>query len=1244
MVSSIVPSWLRYLNLEQLTHDFHAGQLPTALRHRFVYEIPPALSEKGVLTATLRGPAMAQAVTVKLSERKGYGSLPVGSTCSCGKEYGCGHELPLLVDLALSPALREAIGRGDDVAAHLAALPGLREQARRDHVVHRALSDWGGTKREVAAASPEYSITVYDTTKEHHAWQGPSSSLVPLLEVRPRLPGQNVILEDKQRQELRFPPVDTQILRQCQAIHDRKGFHVQGASATLALDLLRQRLVRLEKGPKVIFAESPVHVSLSLTRLPRWQVGRRNTAVHHPQRDPARYLSADQIEKDKVPPDDPDLLVEVPALVARWFSRDGSLDVASADAVLFCGIHSMLYVPDRTAFYPLAPAVDVDAAWRFFVCPSVEVPEGQGATLYRALRTSLHGAHVSLPPPVDLGLSPAERPEFVVRIDGSPLDLKLELLAQYSGGAHVLMPGPSPEQPESWRDLALEAAALDRLLGLPLSPGWDVTERAFLARGESAAALWPQAAQGAQGVQGVGGRGALAGLREGDPPLTLLLPERLRRTRARGAIGAHLRIRLEGGWFAARLDLDAEGIAPHMEAVRKALAGKRRWVELTDGSLAQISEELGELLSGSPELVKDAGQDDAGEGAFAQMAAHQLGDLGRFAESGACQVELDDGTRTVFGRMKALLVDRSAQGDGDAGAVTEAQVPEGLCAELRPYQRTGLAWLQLLDALGTGGVLADDMGLGKTLMALAFLLWRKQAAVAPLPPTLVVCPTSVTVNWVREAARFTPQLQVALLTGDARRLPEALRADLLVTTYGILRRDVEVLAGCRFGVVILDEAQFIKNAGTATAQAARRLQADRRLALSGTPIENRLSELWSLLHFTNPGMLGSREHFAREFEQPILAESRGPAARRLKAVVRPFVLRRSKQRVLSDLPPKQEIELPCLLGPEQRRRYDALSEVLREELGKKIASEGLGKNHLSFLAGLLRLRQMACDPRLLDATFPRGQCAKRQVFVQLVRDLLQEGRRALVFSQFVELLTLWRRDLEREGVAYEYLDGSTGDRAAVVDRFQKGDAPLFLISLKAGGTGLNLTAADTVIHCDPWWNPAVEDQATDRAHRIGQERPVTVYRLVAAGTVEDRVQQLKERKRQLTDAVLDDEAGALRGLGPEDVDLLLSAATVGDLPDGPEDGGPSDGDDGPEVSLGAPGGTSLLQQASAEVLDEIRVHMKAWQERTGKKTKDLAKLVMLNSYAVGRLLAGKLERMPAQQAERLLLILRANGP
>ncbi|HZI03789.1 MAG TPA: DEAD/DEAH box helicase, partial [Archangium sp.] len=392
-------------------------------------------------------------------------------------------------------------------------------------------------------------------------------------------------------------------------------------------------------------------------------------------------------------------------------------------------------------------------------------------------------------------------------------------------------------------------------------------------------------------------------------------------------------------------------------------------------------------------------------------------------------------------------------------------------------------------------------------------------------PSLVVAPTSVLANWEREAERFTPGLKTVVWHGQDRkeRVEDLKGADLVLTSYALVRRDLEALSQVGFRYVILDEAQNIKNADSATAQACKSLPSDSRIALTGTPLENRLSELWSLFDFLMPGFLGSAEGFSDRFEQPIQVANDGAVRDRLRRRIQPFILRRLKTEVAKDLPPKTESVAWCEMEPGQAALYREVLEESRRKVNESIEKMGFKRSRVSILAALMRLRQVCCDPRLLK--MPPGTLlpasAKLERFGQLVDDLVAEGHRALVFSQFTEMLELLKGEADRRGMRYLYLDGRTKDRMGKVDEFNKGDGPpLFFISLKAGGTGLNLTAADYVIHYDPWWNPAVEDQATDRTHRIGQTRAVISYKLITRGTVEEKILSLQKRKKDLAAGVL----------------------------------------------------------------------------------------------------------------------------
>jgi len=466
--------------------------------------------------------------------------------------------------------------------------------------------------------------------------------------------------------------------------------------------------------------------------------------------------------------------------------------------------------------------------------------------------------------------------------------------------------------------------------------------------------------------------------------------------------------------------------------------------------------------------------------------------------------------------------------------------PQGLRAELRGYQSYGLGWLQFLREYGFGGILADDMGLGKTLQTLAHVLMEKQAGRLQ-QPALVVAPTSLLFNWRAEARRFTPDLRVLTLHGAERKgqFQWIDESDLVLTTYPLLSRDGDLLARHDFHLLILDEAQAIKNSRTRAAREVRRLRAHHRLCLSGTPLENHLGELWSLFDFLMPGMLGSQSRFRQQVQRPIERDGDEDRRAALARRIRPFFLRRTKQEVAPELPPKTEMVRAVTLEGPQLRLYERYRVAMHDKVRRAIAGPGLDKSRILVLDALLKLRQICCDPRLLKDTpgVETMRSAKREMLGQLLPDLVAEGRRILLFSQFVGMLKLIEEDLQDAGITYVKLTGQTKDRQAVVERFQTGRVPVFLISLKAGGVGLNLTAADTVIHYDPWWNPAVEDQATDRAHRIGQDQNVFVYRLLTEQTVEQKVYELQQTKRGLVESLFG--GGGAIDLIADDLDTLF---------------------------------------------------------------------------------------------------------
>jgi SNF2 family DNA or RNA helicase len=411
-------------------------------------------------------------------------------------------------------------------------------------------------------------------------------------------------------------------------------------------------------------------------------------------------------------------------------------------------------------------------------------------------------------------------------------------------------------------------------------------------------------------------------------------------------------------------------------------------------------------------------------------------------------------------------------------------------------------------------------------------------------PHLIVCPTSLVFNWVAEAKKFTPELKVLALHGPDRhaRFDEIATSDIVVTSYALIRRDAEKYRGLEFDTVALDEAQHIKNRQTQNAQAVKAVRAKHRIVLTGTPLENSVLDLWSIFDFLMPGYLGTAKDFRERYELPIAKEKSAEAQARLARRLRPFMLRRLKRDVAADLPAKIEQVSFCELTPDQRSVYQQVIEASRKEVLAAVGAQGLAKSRMMVLTALLRLRQVCCDLRLLklDNVNPANASGKLEMFGELLEEVIDGGHRLLVFSQFVGMLTLLKERLAEEKIEFCYLDGSTTDRGAVVEQFQQGTIPVFLISLKAGGVGLNLTGADTVIHFDPWWNPAVEDQATDRAHRIGQTKVVTSYKLITRDTVEEKILLLQNRKREIIQATIGGEEEFAASLNWEEIQELLA--------------------------------------------------------------------------------------------------------
>lgn len=603
---------------------------------------------------------------------------------------------------------------------------------------------------------------------------------------------------------------------------------------------------------------------------------------------------------------------------------------------------------------------------------------------------------------------------------------------------------------------------------------------------------------------------------------------------------------VRAGWL-----VEAEGkLVRRPGEVRLSVASSVDWFDL-EGQV-----DYGGLTVGLPKLLEALRRGEQfvtlGDGTQGMLPEEWLKKFGMLADLGAAE-----GDKLRFVPSQAAILDAllAAQPESQIderfeevrqqlrtfSGVQPAQPPADFQGTLRDYQTLGLGWLHFLRDFHFGGCLADDMGLGKTVQVLALLEARRKRAVPkgqPRRPSLAVVPRSLVFNWIEEARRFTPELRVLNYTGLERK--EALgrleEYDLLVTTYGTLRRDVLTFQELHFDYAILDEAQAIKNSTSQAAKACRLIQADYRLAISGTPIENHLGELWSLFEFLNPGMLG-RSSTLKLLSAGTDGDNRSLLAKALK----PFILRRTKEQVLKELPEKTEQTLYCELEGEQRKLYDELRDHYRSSLDHRIKQGGLKKAKIHVLEALLRLRQAACHPGLVDKNRTRDASAKLDTLLEQLDEVLQEGHKALVFSQFTSLLAIVRQRLDERKVSYEYLDGRTRNRQERVEHFQTADdCRLFLISLKAGGQGLNLTAADYVFILDPWWNPAVEAQAVDRAHRIGQQQRVFAYRLIARDTVEEKILKLQAGKRNLADAIISEDNSVISSLTVDDLQLLLS--------------------------------------------------------------------------------------------------------
>lgn len=762
------------------------------------------------------------------------------------------------------------------------------------------------------------------------------------------------------------------------------------------------------------------------------------------------------------------------------------------DAHLLAGSgHAWLFEPPNT-FVPLPHGLP--AAYEVLLRDEITIPESGLASFAAREAALLRNFFDFELPQMPARAESAESVEFHLRIEGSLNHLDAELDAVASDRrSRITAPGYVPSQPA-------ESAALGRLSRCGFEPsrtggGWKLT-------GEPRILLF-----------------FARDLPQFQRDWKVSIGSRFDHvTRDLVRVEPQLNVRGSGeNWFEVGVEFSVGGSERIAASeIRRLLRSGQNALRLGSGKRAVVHEGL---LDEFEQVLRDCNPEQRQPGVY------------RFDQRDAAYVEsLHETIGAHFSGTE--LFSREQPGAGEQLAAAQLGRFEAI---LRDYQKHGVAWLNFLARKGWGGILADEMGLGKTVQTLAFLSQLEGQS-------LVVCPSSLVINWQREADRFAPELRAQAVTGPDRARPASSGARLLITSYALLRRDSMAYRGREFAAVILDEAQHIKNPDSQAAQAAFGLRGGHRVALTGTPIENSVRDIWSVMNFLMPGYLGSRSDFKERFENPVASDPGGPEHGRLVRRLRPFVLRRTKREVAKELPDKIRQVVLCELDGSQRSVYSELL-IGAQAVIAELSRDQPGRQRMAALTALLRLRQACLDLRLLGLEQgAEPASAKLELLGELLEEALADGHRVLVFSQFAQMLGLIRAELQAREIACCYLDGSTRDRQSQIDQFQEGNTPVFLISLKAGGLGLNLTAADTVIHFDPWWNPAVEDQATDRAHRIGQKRVVTVYQLIARGTVEEKILALQARKRQIGDLTVESDQPMMTGLGTDDLRELVADA------------------------------------------------------------------------------------------------------
>ena len=796
--------------------------------------------------------------------------------------------------------------------------------------------------------------------------------------------------------------------------------------------------------------------------------------------------------------------MDLPVLTKLRALADGGLPgIATLGRAAFLDLLPALASHPRVTFAKTTPATIHRAPFR----PAPDLPPEALILAGGSSAWLLHGfafhplpteIPASSPAPAD-----AERPRFALTLEGSLNHLTAHLEALYAGHRFAVEATP-PRNSKTPRHHAAERQALDRLLAAGFT-GPDRTAQLIL-KGELA---------------------ILAFFARNLPRLekewTVTIGTRFAHvTRDIERIQPRLEIRTSGeNWFDLQYELATpSGVRFSSAEIQRLLQSGQSATRLKNRKLAVFDPGL---LNEFQEALTDCNPDQRQPGLY-RIDRRHAAYLAEMAKEQGGEVRSD----RSWSEWIAPVGDDLKSEPASFGSFESI---------LRPYQKEGVNWLKSLFKNGLHGLLADEMGLGKTVQTLAFLSGISGKS-------LVVCPSSLVFNWEREASRFAPALRTLAIQGTERQMlfgDPMKTADLVITSYALLRRDIDRYREMEFATVVLDEAQHIKNPDSQNAQSAFSLKAQRRLALTGTPVENSLADIWSLMNFLMPGYLGSRQDFRDRFQRPIESATGGPIHRRLIKLLEPCILRRLKRSVLTELPDKIEQVSYCELTDSQKEVYSNLVKTTRRQVSEWSGEKDQAKARMLMLTALLRLRQTCCDLRLLklEESDPREPSGKLLMLQELLNEAIDGGHRVLIFSQFASMLRILRETLARLEISQCYLDGQTKNRAAEVDRFESGEASVFLISLKAGGTGLNLTRADTVIHFDPWWNPAVESQATDRAHRIGQKKVVTSYKLISRDTVEEKILALQTRKQTMIDTTLDHEQPLMEGLSTEDIRELL---------------------------------------------------------------------------------------------------------